>query len=184
MKSYVRVAALSFAFGFAGLGAAWLVAEDPPAAEPAAPAAEAPAEEGQTLTAESLESMLTAMNYKVTRQEAGAGGPFFTVRATVAGTKYTITVCVMAEDPRLLYFSMALGTVEDPTTVTADRSLGLLAENNKITPAHFAFDPELQRFFLFKVIPNSGITKQQMLREFGSIATISARAEALWGPAK
>ncbi len=175
MHSWLRFLALSL-FITGVVGSAWIVAEDQP------PGAENPpaADPGQSLTPESLEALLTSMNYRVTRQEASTGGPFFAVQATVGGQKYPITLCVLTADPRMLYFSMALGTVEDPAQIGADKALALLSENNRITPAHFAFDPELKQFFLFTIISNSGVTKQLLLQEFGRIATISERAKSAW----
>ncbi len=159
---------------------AWLSADEHPAGGAGEHPAGATEALGVTLTPESLKSFLQDMHYKVKEQPTSDLGPIYDITVTVAGESWPVSINVSAKNPNLIYVTLAAGGEIDPAQVSPAALLELLAANDKYTPTHFSYDPNLKRFFLYRVFPNLDITKEQMLLEFGNIATVASRTRDLW----
>jgi hypothetical protein len=161
--------------GLAAVGgtlAAGVLAADKPKKEE-----KAPARKGQ-LTLEGLGNLLAALGLKATREKTQYN---FTFPAKL-DLEWNMTMsAVLSSDEESIWLMAWLNELpKSASEVPRTALLRLLAENDKMGKAFFAYIPSTRRFVLERVIDNDGITTASFKEDMLDLARLVIDTQPVW----
>jgi len=95
------------------------------------------------------------------------------------GWKVHVMVSLTQAGDRI-WLESKFAPVPDPELVPATAWLRLLEENERISPAHFAFDKNDKRIHLYKSFDNTGVTSTRLKKELDDFDSVVRRTQSLW----
>lgn len=129
---------------------------------------------GQTLDDASLKTMLDGLGY-----DAKALSKGFLI--TYKEDTWTFYIqAVLSPDGTKLGLNANLGEVDDLSTVSAAKWLGMLEANGNIDPSTFYVDADSRKLYLHRVIDNRGITPAILRVQFENFANNIADNADVW----
>ena len=87
---------------------------------------------------------------------------------------------VLSGDGRKVGFNANLGTVEDPSAITADQWMKLLISNGDIDPSSFYFDKVQKKLYLHRSFDNREVTAAILRREIDNFSANVRSTADLW----
>jgi len=129
---------------------------------------------GQTLTEDTLKSVLDNMGYEPRKLSKG-------YLLAIKQDTWTINMqVVLSPDGRKVGLNSNLGSVPDPATVQADQWMSLLIANGDIDPSAFYFDKTQKKLYLHRSFDNRAITPANLRKEIENFAGNVKQTENLW----
>jgi hypothetical protein len=130
------------------------------------------------LTLEGLGKLLSAMGLKVTREKTQYN---FTFPAKL-DVEWNMTMsAVLSEDEESIWLMAWLNELpKSAADVPRTALLRLLAENDKMGKAFFAYMPSTRRFVLERVIDNEGITTESFKEEMLDLSVLVIETQSVW----
>lgn len=110
--------------------------------------------------------------------EKGDNGTVST-QAPAAGRSLPVEITISADKGRLT-IALLLSVVESESTLTTDKLLALLEANRKHAPASFAYNSELKRFELDRILANEEVTANLLRNAIDGLALVASETESLW----
>ena len=102
-------------------------------------------------------------------------------QATVSREGWKVHVMVsLADDGERIGLECKFATIPDPDIIRASAWLKLLQENERINPAHFAFDKGDKRIHLYKSFDNIGVTSARLKKEIEAFDATVRRTQNVW----
>jgi uncharacterized protein (TIGR03067 family) len=86
----------------------------------------------------------------------------------------------LSTDGRRVWLESKFAPIEDPDRVSAEAWKRLLEANEKIGPAHFAFDPADRRVHLYKSFDNHGLTADRLKAEIEHFDLTVRKTQDYW----
>lgn len=109
-------------------------------------------DDASQLTDDSLKSMLDNMGYSPTPLSKG-------YLIVISRDTWTYNMqLVLSGDNTKLGLNANLGSVDDPTTITADQWRTLLEKNADVDPSAFYFDKDQKKLYLHRSLDNRSIS--------------------------
>ena len=141
----------------------------------------APARKGR-LTLEGLGKLLSAMGLKVNKEKSTY---HFTFPAKL-DVEWNMTMsAVLSEDEESIWLMAWLNELpKSAADVPRTALLRLLAENDKMGKAFFAYMPSTRRFILERVVENEGITTESFKDEMLELARLVIETQSVWSVAE
>ncbi len=141
----------------------------------------APAKKGK-LTLEGLGKLLSAMGLKVTKDKSTY---HFTFPAKL-DVEWNMTMsAVLSEDEDSIWLMAWLNELpKSAADVPRTALLRLLAENDKMGKAFFAYMPSTRRFILERVIENANITTESFKEDMLELARFVIETQSVWSVAE
>lgn len=93
--------------------------------------------------------------------------------------KVHIMVALTREGDRV-WLECKFAPIAEPAVVPASAWLKLLEENERISPAHFAFDKSDKRVHLYKAFDNANVTVVRLKKELEAFDAVVRRTQGLW----
>lgn len=102
-------------------------------------------------------------------------------QVTVERDRWPVHVMLsLSTDGRRIWLESKFAPIEDPDKVPPTAWKRLLEANEKIGPAHFAFDKADRRIHLYKSFDNQGLTPDRMRRELDHFDTTVRKTQDYW----
>ena len=139
--------------------------------------APAPAQDANKLNTQSLGKMLRDMGL----EPESVGKDVYQVTVDRENWKVFVMISTSTDNTRV-WFEAKFPPIDAPERAPAAAWLNLLKENERVGPAHFAFDQKDKRVHLFKAIDNANITPARMRREIDAFDATVRKTEAVWKP--
>jgi hypothetical protein len=133
------------------------------------PAADAPA------TSERLGKLLKEMGYS----PQSLSDDVWQVSVERDNWKVHIMVALTRDGDRV-WLECKFAPVAEPAVIPASAWLKLLEENERISPAHFAFDRSDKRVHLYKAFDNQNVTAVRLKKEIEAFDAVVRRTQSLW----
>lgn len=86
----------------------------------------------------------------------------------------------LGSDGQTIWLESKFAPIEDPDQVDPDAWKALLAINDKIGPAHFAFVPADRRIHLYKSFDNRGVTRDKLSKEIEAFDRTVRKTQEHW----
>jgi uncharacterized protein (TIGR03067 family) len=100
---------------------------------------------------------------------------------TVERDRWPVHVMIsLSTDGRRLWLESKFAPVDDPDKAPAQAWRRLLEANEKIGPAHFAFDTSDKRVHLYKSFDNIGVSAERLKLEIESFDTTVRKTQDYW----
>jgi hypothetical protein len=136
-----------------------------------------PAKSGQ-LTLEGLGNLLSALGLKATREKTQYN---FTFPAKLEVEWNMNFSAVLSADEESIWLMAWLNELPKAASeVPRTALLRLLAENDKMGKAFFAYIPSARRFVLERVVPNAEITTASFKDDMLDLARLVVETQAVW----
>jgi hypothetical protein len=139
-----------------------------------------PAPTGTALDDEGLAALLNGLGYQPEVKMFPTGGRYYQLAIKQADWTYDIRAFVNANRTELWLTSPLAYVPRDQATTS--EVLRLLADNEQIGGAHFAYNSATRMLALHRSIANRGITPVQMRTELEEFMTTIRRTQPLWEP--
>jgi uncharacterized protein (TIGR03067 family) len=102
-------------------------------------------------------------------------------QVTVERDRWPVHVMLsLSTDGRRVWLESKFAPVEDPDKVSPAAWKRLLEANEKIGPAHFAFDRSDRRVHLYKSFDNQGLAPDRLMRELEHFDTTVRKTQDYW----
>ncbi len=132
------------------------------------------AKQADQLSDDGLKQMLTGMGYEPKPLSKG-----FLV--AVKQATWTLNMqAVISPDKRKLGLNANMGSVEDPSKITADVWLALLVSNGDIDPSSFYFDKKSNKLYLHRSFDNRSLTPASLKKELDNFGGQITQTADLW----
>jgi uncharacterized protein (TIGR03067 family) len=100
---------------------------------------------------------------------------------TVERDRWPVHVMLsLSTDGRRIWLESKFAPIEDPDRVPASAWKRLMEANEKIGPAHFAFDPADKRVHLYKSFDNQGLSAERLKQEIEHFDTTVRKTQDYW----
>ena len=86
----------------------------------------------------------------------------------------------LTRDGDRVWLESKFAPINEPAVVPASAWLKLLEENERISPAHFAFDKSDKRIHLYKAFDGQNVTVARLKKEIESFDAIVRRTQSVW----
>lgn len=86
----------------------------------------------------------------------------------------------LSTDGQRIWLESKFAPIEDPELVASSAWKGLLVANDKIGPAHFAFDSNDRRVHLYKSIENRTVLKEKLIKEIDIFDRTVRQTQEYW----
>jgi uncharacterized protein (TIGR03067 family) len=102
-------------------------------------------------------------------------------QVTVERDRWPVHVMMsLSTDGRRIWMESKFAPIDQPDKVAPAAWKRLLEANEKIGPAHFAFDRADRRIHLYKSFDNQGLTPDRLRRELGHFDTTVRKTQDYW----
>ena len=133
-----------------------------------------PAQQGQTLTDETLQKMLSDMGLEPKKLSKG-------FLLAIKQDTWTLNVqCVLSADKTKVGLNANLGMVADVESVTASQWMNLLIANGDIDPSNFYYDKDQKKLYLHRTFDNRDLTAAILRKQLDSFCANVRATEKLW----
>jgi uncharacterized protein (TIGR03067 family) len=100
---------------------------------------------------------------------------------TVERDRWPVHIMIsLSTDGRRIWLECKFAPIDDPERVPPQSWKRLLEANEKIGPAHFAFDPADKRIHLYKSFDNHALTADRLKQEIDHFDTTVRRSQDYW----
>lgn len=129
----------------------------------------------KTATSEQLGKLLKEMGY----DPQALSDEVWQVSVDRDNWKVHIMIALTRDADRV-WLESKFAPIADPAIVPASAWLKLLEENERISPAHFAYDKSDKRIHLYRAFDNQNVAAARIKKEIEAFDAIVRRTQAVW----
>jgi len=136
------------------------------------------------LTDDSLKTMIDNLGYTSSVTTQGATKSFW-IPVTLPDNSYTVqTFLQLSSDKTELWIVATLSKIPPGKTVPPSVLMGMLIENDTITPKSFSLSKTSNTFYLNMRVRNDNVTPALLRQSIDAMTAILTRTEPLWATDK